>query len=105
MTMVLFTSGAIVRERERGNLELLIATPLGRLELMVGKLLPYVGHRPDPGDHHPDRRRAAVRRAGGGQPAEPVRRGAGCSSPPTLGLGLFVSTLAQTQFQAFQLAS
>jgi ABC-2 type transport system permease protein len=43
MTMVLFTSGAIVRERERGNLELLIATPLGRLELMVGKLLPYVG--------------------------------------------------------------
>ena len=27
MTMVLFTSGAIVRERERGNLELLIATP------------------------------------------------------------------------------
>ena len=29
MTMVLFTSGAIVRERERGNLELLIATPLG----------------------------------------------------------------------------
>ena len=43
MTMVLFTSGAIVRERERGNLELLIATPLGWLELMVGKLLPYVG--------------------------------------------------------------
>ena len=43
MTMVLFTSGAIVRERERGNLELLIATPLGRLELMVGKLLPYIG--------------------------------------------------------------
>ena len=43
MTMVLFTSGAIVRERERGNLELLIATPLGGLELMVGKLLPYVG--------------------------------------------------------------
>ena len=42
MTMVLFTSGAIVRERERGNLELLIATPLGSLELMVGKLLPYV---------------------------------------------------------------
>src|SRR6185295_39375 len=42
MTMVLFTSGAIVRERERGNLELLIATPLSSLELMVGKLLPYV---------------------------------------------------------------
>ena len=42
MTMVVFTAGAIVRERERGNLELLIATPLGRLELMIGKLLPFV---------------------------------------------------------------
>src|SRR5262245_8717988 len=43
MTMVVFTAGAIVRERERGNLELLISTPLGRLELMVGKLLPFIG--------------------------------------------------------------
>ncbi|GAB5450782.1 MAG: ABC transporter permease [Halioglobus sp.] len=42
MTMVLFTSIALVRERERGNLELLITTPIHPLELMVGKLLPYV---------------------------------------------------------------
>ncbi|KGI78649.1 ABC transporter permease [Oleiagrimonas soli] len=42
MTMVLFTAIAIVRERERGNMELLIATPLTRSELMVGKVLPYV---------------------------------------------------------------
>jgi ABC-2 type transport system permease protein len=42
MTMVLFTAVAIVRERERGNLEMLIATPLSRTELMVGKVLPYV---------------------------------------------------------------
>src|SRR5690606_33366963 len=42
MTMVLFTAVAIVRERERGNLELLIATPLRSLELMLGKILPYV---------------------------------------------------------------
>ncbi|MGK9603739.1 ABC transporter permease, partial [Salmonella enterica subsp. enterica] len=41
-TMVLFTSVAIVRERERGNMELLIATPVSRGELMVGKVLPYV---------------------------------------------------------------
>jgi ABC-2 type transport system permease protein len=41
MTMVMFTSVAIVRERERGNMELLIATPLSRGELMVGKVLPY----------------------------------------------------------------
>ncbi|MEO6064255.1 MAG: ABC transporter permease [Lysobacterales bacterium] len=41
MTMVLFTAVAIVRERERGNLELLIATPVTRSELMIGKVLPY----------------------------------------------------------------
>ncbi|AJD49854.1 ABC transporter transmembrane protein [Isoalcanivorax pacificus W11-5] len=43
MTMVLFTAVAIVRERERGNMELLIATPVSRAELMVGKVLPYAG--------------------------------------------------------------
>ncbi|GGP47948.1 transport permease protein [Shewanella algicola] len=42
MTMVLFTSSAIVRERERGNLELLITTPIKSLELMIGKILPYI---------------------------------------------------------------
>jgi len=41
MTMVMFTAVAIVRERERGNMELLIATPLSSSELMVGKVLPY----------------------------------------------------------------
>jgi ABC-2 type transport system permease protein len=103
MTMVLFTSGAIVRERERGNLELLIATPLGRLELMVGKLLPYVA-------------------IGLIQTTLIMIVGSALFNVPvvgnlanlyaatlmfiaaTLGLGLFVSTLAQTQFQAFQLA-
>ena len=103
MTMVLFTSGAIVRERERGNLELLIATPLSSLELMVGKLLPYVF-------------------IGLIQTTIILIVGAWLFSVPvvgrlldlyaaalvfiaaTLGLGLFVSTLAQTQFQAFQLA-
>ena len=42
MTMVLFTAVAIVRERERGNLELIINTPVKSMELMVGKILPYV---------------------------------------------------------------
>jgi len=41
MTMVMFTGVAIVRERERGNMELLMATPLSRSELMIGKVLPY----------------------------------------------------------------
>jgi ABC-2 type transport system permease protein len=43
MTMVMFTAVAIVRERERGNMELLIATPVSSTELMVGKVLPYAG--------------------------------------------------------------
>lgn len=42
-TMVLFTAIAVVRERERGNMELLIATPISRSELMIGKVVPYVG--------------------------------------------------------------
>jgi ABC-2 type transport system permease protein len=42
LTMILFTAVAIVRERERGNLELLITTPIRTPELMVAKMLPYV---------------------------------------------------------------
>jgi len=42
MTMTMFTAVAIVRERERGNLELLITTPVRSAELMLAKILPYV---------------------------------------------------------------
>ena len=43
MTMMLMTALAIVRERERGTFEFLIATPVRRTEVMVGKILPYLG--------------------------------------------------------------
>ena len=42
MTMMMFTAVSLVRERERGNLELLINTPISSMELMVGKVLPYI---------------------------------------------------------------
>jgi ABC-2 type transport system permease protein len=42
LTMVLFTSIAIVRERELGNMEMLITTPVKSGELMIGKILPYI---------------------------------------------------------------
>ncbi|MEM7223015.1 MAG: ABC transporter permease [Pseudomonadota bacterium] len=42
MTMILFTSAAIVREHERGNMEMLITTPVRSLELMIGKITPYI---------------------------------------------------------------
>ncbi len=42
MTMIMFTSAAIVRERERGNMEMLITTPVRSIELMIGKVIPYL---------------------------------------------------------------
>ena len=42
VTMTIITSGAIVRERERGTLEQLIVTPIGKTSLMLGKLVPFV---------------------------------------------------------------
>ena len=42
MTMMLMTALAVVRERERGTFEFLIATPVRRSELMVGKVIPYL---------------------------------------------------------------
>ena len=39
---LILTALAIVRERERGTLEQLIVTPIRPIELMLGKLLPYV---------------------------------------------------------------
>jgi len=42
MTMVMITAVAIVKERERGTMEMLISTPVRPLEVMAGKILPYV---------------------------------------------------------------
>ncbi len=41
-TMIMMTALSLVRERERGTFEFLIATPVGRMELMTGKILPYI---------------------------------------------------------------
>ena len=42
MTMVLMTGLAITRERERGTFENLLATPARPLEVMTGKIVPYI---------------------------------------------------------------
>jgi ABC-2 type transport system permease protein len=102
MTMTLFTAMAIVRERERGNLELLIATPVRTSELMLGKIVPYmlIGML----------QVTLILAVGGLLFRVPVRGSlldayvAGFIFVlAVLGLGLLISTLAQTQFQAFQL--
>lgn len=102
MTMVIFTAIALVRERERGNLELLIMTPVRSAELMIGKLLPYVAvgliqttivlltavllfDVPVNGS------------------VWQLYLGAALFIAATLALGLVISTLASTQFQAMQL--
>jgi ABC-2 type transport system permease protein len=102
LTMVLFTSIAIVRERERGNLELLITTPVTSLELMVGKLIPYIliGYV----------QVSLILGLGVWLFDLPIRGslldfclGVSVFIPSVLTLGLIISTVATTQFQAFQL--
>lgn len=41
MTMIIITSMAVVRERERGTLEQLVVTPIDRTSLMLGKIVPF----------------------------------------------------------------
>jgi ABC-2 type transport system permease protein len=101
MTMTLFTAVAVVRERERGNLELLINTPVSSAELMIGKVVPYVLI-------------GLVQLAlivGVGQLLfdVPIRGSiidlylaATAFIAANLALGLFISTAAKTQFQAMQ---
>lgn len=102
MTMVIFTAIALVRERERGNLELLITTPVKPVELMIGKLAPYivVGLI----------QTTIILVAGVWLFDVPVNgplwqlyTGASLFIAATLALGLLISTMAQTQFQAMQL--
>jgi ABC-2 type transport system permease protein len=102
MTMILFTAVAIVRERERGNLELLINTPVTSAELMIGKVVPYIliGML----------QLALILAVGRLLFDVPVRGSildlylaAFAFIAANLALGLFISTAARTQFQAMQM--
>ncbi|HBI14045.1 MAG TPA: mannose-1-phosphate guanyltransferase [Desulfobulbaceae bacterium] len=42
MTLVIITALAITRERERGTMENLLSTPVRPLEVMIGKIIPYI---------------------------------------------------------------
>jgi ABC-2 type transport system permease protein len=103
MTMVLFTGIAIVRERERGNMELLIATPLTSSELMIGKVLPYIAIGLI--------QTTVVLSLGVWLFDVPIRGtlldvygAAGLLILANLALGLLISTRASTQFQAMQMS-
>ncbi len=100
---IFLTSFAIVREREQGTLEQLFVTPVGRMALLLGKLLPY----------------AALGFAAtllilvvmvfafgvaitGGVLL--LLTYSAVFLVAALGLGLLISTMAQTQLQAIQIA-
>jgi ABC-2 type transport system permease protein len=42
MTMVMMTALAVARERERGTMESLLAMPIRPIEVMIGKIVPYI---------------------------------------------------------------
>ncbi len=103
MTMVMLTAMAVARERERGTLEQLIVSPIRNIEIVVGKILPYV-------------------LIGYGQMTLILAAAHWVFRVPLLGsiallyalafvfiaanlaIGLFFSTLAKTQQQAMQMA-
>jgi ABC-2 type transport system permease protein len=103
MTMVMLTAMAIARERERGTLEQLIVSPVRPIELIVGKIMPYVviGYV----------QMTVILLAGALVFRVPL-----VGSAPllyglaflfisaNLALGLFFSTLAKTQQQAMQMS-
>jgi ABC-2 type transport system permease protein len=99
LTTLLFTSMAVIKEREAGTMEQLIVTPIRPSELILGKTIPYVII-------------ALAQMAGvslfaifwftipfnGSVPL--IFIGALLFIMSTLGLGLFISTISTTQQQA-----
>jgi len=103
LTMIMFTSMAIVRERERGTLEQLIVSPVGKIELVIGKILPYIsiGYI----------QMTLILAVGSWVFDVPVVGSllllyamAAAFIAANLALGLFFSTLARTQQQAMQMS-
>ena len=103
ITMTLITSTAIVRERERGTLEQLIVTPISRTSLMLGKLVPFVlvGYV----------QMTVVLLLGKWFFDIPFEGSLTLLSAlslvfivASLGVGLFISTIARSQVQAMQLS-
>lgn len=103
MTMVSITGAAIVRERERGTLEQLVVTPIGKTSLMLGKTIPFavVGYL-----------QVTVILILGKLLFDVPMRGSLALlylliAPfiiASLGMGLFISAVTKTQIQAMQLS-
>ncbi len=103
MMLILVTSMAVVRERERGTLEQLIVTPIDKTSLMLGKIVPFVvvGYV----------QMTVILLLGRLLFGIPLRGSlvllyalSVTYIVANLALGLFVSTVAKTQAQAMQLS-
>lgn len=103
MTLVMMTSLGMARERERGTMESLLSTPVRPLEVMVGKLTPYVlvGLLQAAVILTMARVLFAVPMSGGW-----IALGAGLMLfiVGSLSLGFLISTVAKTQLQAMQMS-
>ncbi|MFD2370496.1 ABC transporter permease [Brevibacillus sp. GCM10020057] len=102
VTMIL-TAFSLVREKERGTMEQLIVTPIRPLELMLGKITPYVGIGLFSF--------CLVLLVGTYWFGVPVKGSISLLVSlsvlfliTTLSLGIFISTIAKTQLQAMQIA-
>ncbi|MED4752238.1 ABC transporter permease [Brevibacillus choshinensis] len=102
VTMIL-TAFSLVREKERGTMEQLIVTPIRALELMLGKITPYVGIGLFSF--------CLVLVVGTYWFGVPVKGSVSLLVSlsvlfliTTLILGIFISTIAKTQLQAMQIA-
>ncbi|MDC0762352.1 ABC transporter permease [Brevibacillus sp. HB1.2] len=102
VTMIL-TAFSLVREKERGTMEQLIVTPIRPLELMLGKITPYVGVGLFSF--------CLVLLVGTYWFGVPVKGSISLLVTlsvlflvTTLLLGIFISTVAKTQLQAMQMA-
>lgn len=103
MTLVMMTSLGMARERERGTMESLLATPVQPLEVMIGKLTPYVvvGLLQAAVILIMARLLFSVPMSGGW-----IALGAGLMLfiIGSLALGFLISTIAKTQLQAMQMS-
>jgi len=103
LTLLLVTSIAIARERERGTFEQLVVTPISKTDIMLGKLLPFVAVA--------YLQMTSVLILGKILFHVPIRGSVTLLYllslgfiVANLGVGLLVSTLVKTQLQAMQLS-
>ena len=102
MTMVMMTALAVTRERERGTMENLLAMPVRPLEVMIGKITPYIVIGAVQVDGDP----AGVARCCSASACEGSFAlfclGTALFITANLALGFTISTVTQNQLQAMQ---